>query len=722
MAPSEGLAKSLEGDEHKDGQASTARTIDTTGSGATFGTCPEVRRSSGLSGSAAPPEPVEEEEGEAANVGELPPLDEEERCSGMVRSGTVRSSLIKQFRGLVASVDEPTPVMAKLQALSRRIQEERAGYAPPASHFVDSARGQTLFGLVVLLNAAFLGIDLELTDLYGGQPEATAVVESLFLVMFWAEILLRMRSHGVVRSFHDRWAPFDLFVTVLGSLEAWVFPLVSEDGGNGALGGAKALRVLRLARLLRVVRVLRSFKELTRVLKLMLDGTRAIAFLTLFFFLIMFVSSCLLIILLGDNKDPDVRHVVGGGLMNCMWWHMALTTGEGWVSIWVVPLGEISVMYTLYLMGIVVLENILLVNMMIGAIATKALKNTAEEDTERANFAHESKAFKEAILKICKANDRDGDGIDQEEFTVLWETSELQNIMKAFGVRVDVPPQFFFALLGFEPGMQVTYMELTEAAIRLCGSHSNIRAFMLQYEVSALKSDFKRRSARLAKMLHLDLVETQEEGSSFSEDDDEDEEWKVWEVSNGTFERGGDDSPQVAGAVSMTALSTRHSTFGALHFTTSTASRRSVAGRRSTKTACLDHEYEFLHPVRERLQKLEEAQERLKLEINSMSRSYLGSTVFVAPRCTNGHPLVPIGSSSKPINFAQCQQWTCDGYENKVGCHYGPKPAHHLTGCCRYHCPLCRYDLCEYCYRACLSNAVSARHEHELWDAAVDSH
>lgn len=132
---------------------------------------------------------------------------------------------------------------------------------------VDGDSFNMFIGLVIILNAALIGLETEF-----GRENFT-VFEHIFNTVFCIEMSLRMHQLGVFRQggyFCFPWYIFDFSLVVIGSLDLWVLPVLTEQGVVGQdtsnvgynMSVMRALRIVRLMRVLRVIRLFRMFNQL----------------------------------------------------------------------------------------------------------------------------------------------------------------------------------------------------------------------------------------------------------------------------------------------------------------------------------------------------------------------------------------------------------------------------------------------------------------------------
>lgn len=154
-------------------------------------------------------------------------------------------------------------------------------------------------GVVVLLNAIVIGLE---TDL---GISNFMILEHLFMVLFLAEMLLRVHSQGFRRYLQDPWHIFDCVLLTIGILDLWVCPLVTwgstSSTGLSNLTALRLLRMLRLLRVLRIVRLLRMFSTLFLLTRAMVKALQVVMSLSTLVAVIDYVLAIFLTQIVGQR-------------------------------------------------------------------------------------------------------------------------------------------------------------------------------------------------------------------------------------------------------------------------------------------------------------------------------------------------------------------------------------------------------------------------------------
>eukprot|EP00929_Paragymnodinium_shiwhaense_P093950 TRINITY_DN5429_c0_g2_i1.p1 TRINITY_DN5429_c0_g2~~TRINITY_DN5429_c0_g2_i1.p1 ORF type:complete len:656 (-),score=134.60 TRINITY_DN5429_c0_g2_i1:308-2275(-) len=158
------------------------------------------------------------------------------------------------------------------------------------SNFVRSTLFDYIMGSCILLNAVFIGIQMDYMARYRlnteseQEPALVSMIETVFAGVFLLELIARLITYHVYFC-TTAWNLFDALLVLSATMEECVKYGVGGDTIAGKLSVFRVVRVAKLLRTLRVIRVLRMFQELRVVLLSMLHSARQL-----------FWTSCLLLI------------------------------------------------------------------------------------------------------------------------------------------------------------------------------------------------------------------------------------------------------------------------------------------------------------------------------------------------------------------------------------------------------------------------------------------
>lgn len=427
-------------------------------------------------------------------------------------------------------------VVVELAAFDEQLRN--AQVQPP---WVKTTKANIFFGCVIVANGAFIGVDIELGD---GFSWGLWITESIFLVLFWVEIVLRLlaeRPH--IRRFFDTWGSFDLAVTVLGCADAWVLtPIVAyaAQDGDSPLSSLTVFRMLRLFRLVRLVRVFRKFGELLVLIKTIKHSVKAVGWMTLLLGMLIYTGSIFTLLLLGQPYKatyPEVE-LHFGSLGRTLFSHFRLVTLEGWPAVAAAAMDQ-NRWWAIYFAVAIIIGNYALVNVMVGIIVEQVIRFTLEQEYSRASFDSKAAQLRSTMRTFFDAADLDHSGdLSRSEIRSLMADKRAHEIMTTFGINLDIPPDTLYAIMDLNGDDATTFEEFFDACMRLCGSTENVHSVFVQqdvcechealaHEMELLEKELQTATAKAATPIGSSIrgLETQ------ANDDDVAVEAELWELS-----------------------------------------------------------------------------------------------------------------------------------------------------------------------------------------------
>ena len=140
----------------------------------------------------------------------------------------------------------------------QHVHSEEARRPCTVKGMVENPFFDIFFGMVVLTNAVFIGIDLqERLSNQGEQPLSLRIVQYFYALLFAIELILRMVAHGKRFLFSEdwMWGLLDIFIVLTSLWE--VFAGILHDIGQsevGSIGGVSSLKAFRMIRLTRILK------------------------------------------------------------------------------------------------------------------------------------------------------------------------------------------------------------------------------------------------------------------------------------------------------------------------------------------------------------------------------------------------------------------------------------------------------------------------------------
>jgi len=395
-------------------------------------------------------------------------------------------------------------VVKTLELIEQELTQKDDYVEPP---WIKTAKADGLFGLVIMGNAAFIGIDLEFAP--DGFNWGFWVAESIFLFIFLIELCMRLAAECPTpwRFFFHGWKPewwglFDFGVTILGCLDCWVVtPIMtmSASGGESPMSSFTVLRVFRLIRLARLIRVLRMFNELVILVQTLGNSIRAVGWMSLLLGMIIYTGSIICVILLGEpHKGNEEIDKYFGTLGDALFSHFCVVTLEGWPDIALAAM-QTSPIWALYFVAMITLTNFALVNLMVGVIVERIITFSQEQEHELSAFVAESEQFRITLKSLFESSDYDQNGeVTKAEIRELMEKSETHEIMTAFGINLDIPAKTLHTIMDVADDGPSSFEEFFIACMRLCGSKAGgIHSIFVQHDICETRRALTERLSKL---------------------------------------------------------------------------------------------------------------------------------------------------------------------------------------------------------------------------------
>jgi voltage-gated sodium channel len=393
-------------------------------------------------------------------------------------------------------------IVEKLEKIEHGLKQKEPEKIP----WIKTPVADTFFGVVILLNAAFIGVELEMAP--DGFSLAFWIVETVFLVIFMIELIFRFAAECpkpwqffFVGCEPQWWGIFDFLVTILGCADAWIVTPILQSGSdsnNSTMSSITVLRVFRLMRLARLIRVLRMFNELVVLVQTLGNSIRAVGWMSLLLSMIIYTGSVICVILIGESNDNDGEvNFYFGSLGDALFAHFCVVTLEGWPDIARAAMKHSS-LWAFYFVAMITLTNFALVNLMVGVIVERIIHFSTEQETELSAFVAESEQFRLTLQTLFDQADIDANGIvTRQEIRMLMENHKTHEIMTAFGINLDIPPATLYTIMDLNRDGPTTFEEFFNACMRLCGSKQSIHSIFVQHDICECHHDLQERLINL---------------------------------------------------------------------------------------------------------------------------------------------------------------------------------------------------------------------------------
>lgn len=256
--------------------------------------------------------------------------------------------------------------------------------------FIDRNSVTSFFAIAVLVNAMFLGLDVQMRASKAGAGWTTfmQITEMGFLVVFTLELVLRICADRCPKFLWDGWNLMDV-VLVGSSMMDFIFQTVfgSEEGGD--LNKLRLIRILKVTRLVRAVRIFRvlRFKWILRAVRglillcyAIVSALKALGWVIFMFAMINYLFSIITTEFLGlanDQEDPLIQEWFGD-MFSSMFTLIEMATLQNWTNITrhvATGYGNIWILFfTIYVM----VTNLIILNVVLATLIENVISLNEE--------------------------------------------------------------------------------------------------------------------------------------------------------------------------------------------------------------------------------------------------------------------------------------------------------------------------------------------------------
>jgi len=373
------------------------------------------------------------------------------------------------------------------------------------------------FSMLVCLNAATIGLEVQLEVVYGtaNVPYVMRVVNYLLTLLFTLELLTRIGMSGCRSFWHWRrraWHLFDTFLVVV-SISEICFELAasgkSAPAGLATMRLVRIVRITRIVRLLRVARLMRFVRALSVLVHSIMITLKALIWamllltINIYFFAILFTQTVQAHL---DEAGPcapkdtacsDDRQVFvqywGDLARSMLTLYASVTGGVDWDYV-SRPIGVIHWGWSLVFLFFISVTFFAMLNVITGVFCQSAIDG-ANHDREllvrnllehrQTNIANIKQQFKEMFQRIDASNDG---SITMEEF----EAHITDDIASGFFVLLDIDSSeafTLFRLLDENGSNEIDADEFVHGCLKLRGPAKSI-------DLATLRSEHKRSMQR----------------------------------------------------------------------------------------------------------------------------------------------------------------------------------------------------------------------------------
>lgn len=373
--------------------------------------------------------------------------------------------------------------------------------------FLESRWFEMLAAIVILLNVAFLGIEVEITSWIPLNEIPVVIIHSnaAFTCIYAIEVALKLLAFRLeFFTNSDRgWNMFDLLIVVCSLGDFVISMVLVDDSDLVSMTQMRMLRIIRVARILRAVRmakVLILFSSLRALILSITYTLRSMAWTVVLLTLIFYgfgvcftqaVSDYCRTIQVDASGDPHAMPECTDHDMVMYWGSLgksmltlfqSISGGVNWQNC-VIALEEASVMaYVLFLVYIS-FSYFVILNVVTGIFCNSAIECARlDKDVAIAHQLKQKSAFVRSLRKCFR--DLDGDRsnvITFEEFEKALECERMTSLMDS--LEIDTSDIWgLFRLIDTDGNGVIDLEELVDGCLRYKGAARATHVAKLMYD------------------------------------------------------------------------------------------------------------------------------------------------------------------------------------------------------------------------------------------------
>eukprot|EP00397_Hematodinium_sp_SG-2012_P020193 GEMP01020791.1.p1 GENE.GEMP01020791.1~~GEMP01020791.1.p1 ORF type:complete len:476 (+),score=112.16 GEMP01020791.1:289-1716(+) len=401
---------------------------------------------------------------------------------------------IESFRGPMDD-DEDEPVMMK------------------GGPWVDKLWFNGAIGFVVFLNMVWIGIELDFGYKFTNEelllPPAEKMqkrlkwwlVENFFCILFVWELFLRIRTYRA-HFFFDAFNVVDMGLVMVACLDTYILTFVGQSGNLRVIS---ALRIVRLIRLVRFVRLLKAFKEIWLIVQTMGNSIRALVWVGLLMFFILYMSAIFLTSYIGQNdavydvepEDPDTpkfpHKIYFGTVPRSMFTLFQVATLDNWCDGIVRRVSEKQIAMAFFFVFFIILTSFGLLNVIVGVIVENTLSVARSQEQSKVKQKElENKVILQELRELFLLSDRDCSGaLSLAEFKTSFETDAIRNKFQNLRMPGTDAEEIFSLLDPMNKGFVKLDDFIASLSLLLGGTEmaNNITQVVLQVETLSRRMD-----------------------------------------------------------------------------------------------------------------------------------------------------------------------------------------------------------------------------------------
>jgi len=368
-------------------------------------------------------------------------------------------------------------------------------------HPIDKPLVDVAVGVVIILNAAFMGLELDSIETQVNEISERLVwyvFEVIFGIFFTAEFAARVYVHRY-DYFKKAMNLFDTSLVLLTILDTFILSPMASGGSVRFVG---ALRVIRMMRLVRLIRLLPHFKELWLIVNGLAHSLKTLSWVSLLLSVVIYLFAIFATQNIGQNDDAynDYYEQTAGSwdhelffgtVPRSMLTFFQICTLDKWSENIVRHVKVKQPGMELFFVFFIIFTTFGLLNLVVGVIVENTLASAKVNETKMKKKKEKDRLrVLNHLREFFEQSDEDGSG------TLTVE--EVQNAMKdpdamAQLKLVDLPlddPQEIFTLLDIDNSGELSIDEFISGCMRIKGAAKSKDLLAVQIAVDTLGTKF----------------------------------------------------------------------------------------------------------------------------------------------------------------------------------------------------------------------------------------
>eukprot|EP00929_Paragymnodinium_shiwhaense_P026690 TRINITY_DN15811_c0_g1_i1.p1 TRINITY_DN15811_c0_g1~~TRINITY_DN15811_c0_g1_i1.p1 ORF type:complete len:703 (+),score=115.00 TRINITY_DN15811_c0_g1_i1:92-2200(+) len=313
-----------------------------------------------------------------------------------------------------------------------------------------------IVAMVIIGNTIMIGVD-QSYELQEKHPGEMLAVESICLVLYLVELLLRILAFGLRPCLNDGWIRFDIFLIVSGITCTWLLSVAMLADLPSWLSRVSMLRTARIFRLARMVRLVPALQPLWILCQGVLHSINTMSYVLIVLVCIVYMSACVGFDIIGKHEllaDPDtderfreVAEMHFSSLPASMLTVLSFLVFDSVRNIYW-PLVAQDPSLIVYFLFVFLLLGVVVANLITAVIVNSSFEQaSADKETKAINSERAKRRLLNSTMMIFRELDEDGSGIitrDEVDYMSATMAAQLESLI---GIR---DPAELFAVLDWD--------------------------------------------------------------------------------------------------------------------------------------------------------------------------------------------------------------------------------------------------------------------------------